>query len=249
MQNDTVSFPIDFKQIDSNMRSYLESTKKAFEKVFVDPAVIGIIGIDSAAFEKRLSRHMLSSTLEKRRSSISRITNTVGTMSSSPNFPLLLHSCLLLSMATYNLDLEVPDDFKDVVNKVTEGRTIFGGKSWNAASEELDRSRAASMAALAVGFNCFAADASASSGVKITSLRSSKACALLVVNNQTNTAYLSFRGTKDPIDVITDLNVLSGEFKPLDSSSEEGLFLGKMEVHLGFLNAFESIRDELVNNS
>ena len=243
IQNETISFPIDFKKIDSNMRSYIETTKKAFDRVFVDPTVLGIIGIDSTAFDKRVASHMISTTIAKRESSISRFNSCVGSLSNIPNFPLLIHSSLLLSMATYNLDLEVPEDFRAIVNKVTEEGAIFGGKSWNAISDQLDKSRAASMAAFAVGNDCFKAN---SVGVKIMSVRSSTACALVVYNNETNTAFLSFRGTKDPIDVITDLNVLSAEFVSLDSSAEDGLHLGKMEVHLGFLNAFESINMELV---
>ena len=243
IQNETISFPIDFKKIDSNMRSYLETTKKAFDKVFVDPTVIGIIGSDSTAFDKRIASHMISTTIKKRQSSISRLSSCVGSVCNIPNFPLLIHSCLLLSMATYNLDLEVPEDFKALVNKVTGEGAIFGGKSWNTVSDELDKSRAASMAAFSVGYDCFKTP---TAGVKIKSVRSSTACALVVYNNESNTAFLSFRGTKDPIDVITDLNVLSAEFASLDSSAEDGLYLGRMEVHLGFLNAFESINMELV---
>ena len=63
-------------------------------------------------------------------------------------------------------------------------------------------------------------------------------------------AAVSFRGTKDAVDVITDLKFLRTPFVPLDSESKpESANLGKngvgMEVHGGFYAAFVSLEPQL----
>ncbi len=53
---------------------------------------------------------------------------------------------------------------------------------------------------------------------------SDKACAVVVVVPDRRTTYVTFRGTKDPVDVLTDINFLSATFTPLGwEQEEEGL--------------------------
>lgn len=43
---------------------------------------------------------------------------------------------------------------------------------------------------------------------------SDKACATVVVIPEEDTTIVSFRGTKDPVDVLTDINFLAAPFTP-----------------------------------
>merc|ERR1711871_359868 len=106
---------------------------------------------------------------------------------------------------------------------------------------------------MGLGRNCFEAndgkidisdDDTANTDVRVFSIRSSTACALLSIDELQNIATLAFRGTRDPIDVVTDMTVRSIEFEPR-KNVESGLVLGKMEVHQGFLSAFESLSTEI----
>ena len=101
----------------------------------------------------------------------------------------------------------------------------------------------------------------------MSSVRSDKACAIMTFSADKNVAVIAFRGTRDPIDVITDLTVFSTPFSPrngfsssivtekewgnpvertLDATGCENSSEGsEMEVHSGFLAAFESLRPRL----
>lgn len=68
--------------------------------------------------------------------------------------------------------------------------------------------------------------ASKALGVSATRLQvhhvvSDKACAVVVVVPDRRTTYVTFRGTKDPVDVLTDINFLSATFTPLGWEEEE----------------------------
>lgn len=106
---------------------------------------------------------------------------------------------------------------------------------------------------------------------------SDKACAVVVTVSDRRTTYVIFRGTKDPVDVLTDINFLSATFTPMGWAEEEGdgntkgtadflPFLdpnaaqdqiqlmtgsddrsGTLKVHGGFKIAFDSIKDRVAD--
>lgn len=61
--------------------------------------------------------------------------------------------------------------------------------------------------------------------VQVHHIVSDKACAVVIVVPDRRTTYVTFRGTKDPVDVLTDINFLSATFTPLgwDPVEEEDL--------------------------
>ena len=54
-----------------------------------------------------------------------------------------------------------------------------------------------------------------SAGVRVCTMSSSKACAIFTYDGDNDLASVSFRGTKDPVDVITDITFLSSELTPM----------------------------------
>jgi hypothetical protein len=137
----------------------------------------------------------------------------------------------------------------------------YGSGSGNGNGNGNDnKRRAAVLAVHSLGTNC-------KSKPKILSIRSDKACAMYLETNaidyderESQVIIVSFRGTKDIVDVITDLSILQEPFKPSNAyeasksqrqsegsideklqSFEEGF----MSVHYGFYSAFESLRPKL----
>jgi len=103
------------------------------------------------------------------------------------------------------------------VDKLTLGSGRLKGQSWEERSVDINKCRAASLAALALGVDCFAKDSYEdvmNTQVKTWTIRSSKACALLAFDQHGSIATLAFRGTRDPIDLLTDLTVISTKFEP-----------------------------------
>ena len=236
----TNQYQLDFSKIENNLRASIDETVKNIEKIMIDPAIQAIIGDD---IKERIVLHMQKTDKARRDRSL----RVIGSATSpqeveTPNFALLIHSCLILSMATYNLELDVPKEFRDIVDRITEGMRLFD-KSWEDASHEIDNCRAGAWAALALGYSCYESSFDPAM-VKVYSIRSHKACCILAYDVAKKTASLAFRGTRDPIDVVTDLTVLSSEFKAKEDL-ESGIFFGRMEVHQGFLSAFESLSQEL----
>ena len=95
--------------------------------------------------------------------------------------------------------------------------------------------------------HCFAHNnvtTTATGDIRVYSIRSTTACAILSIDNSQKLASLAFRGTRDPTDVITDLMISSSDFEPR-KNVERGLPLGRIEVHRGFLSAFESVSLEI----
>lgn len=60
----------------------------------------------------------------------------------------------------------------------------------------------------------------APSRLQVHHVVSDKACAVVVVVPDKRTTYVIFRGTKDPVDVLTDINFLSAPFTPLGWEEE-----------------------------
>jgi hypothetical protein len=66
----------------------------------------------------------------------------------------------------------------------------------------------------------------ASSRLQVHHVVSDKACAVVVVVPDRRTTYVTFRGTKDPVDVLTDINFLSATFTPLGWEEQEDEYGG-----------------------
>lgn len=150
----------------------------------------------------------------------------------TPNLGLLTHSALALSLAAYNV--AVVDDELSGLSVRRElsramGRLIGGTSNHTGASEPLERARL--LAELAVG------------GLVQSSwlLRSDLACGVAVQERQGVLA-ISFRGTLDAADVLTDLAFAPSRFTqlPRDDGESEAMF-----VHGGFLAAFVSLLPQL----
>lgn len=94
--------------------------------------------------------------------------------------------------------------------------------------------------------------------VKVHAIQSGWGCASVTFDPAKLLAVVAFRGTKDPVDLITDISFLSAPFEPeqLSNSWDPWGGAGKskgglgwkdmtMEVHSGFLSSFESLRPQL----
>ncbi len=60
----------------------------------------------------------------------------------------------------------------------------------------------------------------APSRLRVEHVVSDKACAVLIIVPERRATYVTFRGTKDPVDVLTDINFLSARFTPLGWDEE-----------------------------
>ena len=154
-----------------------------------------------------------------------------------PNYALLIHSCLMMSMATYNLELKK----SDVVNQAL---LMLNGVLVN-ENVETDLELEAIRRAEALAGNALGTSSFSEGLIDMRSIVSDKACALFIYEKSKKLAVLVFRGTKDPIDVITDLSFVSSPFTPMEDNSGPILKHQRMEVHVGFLNAFDSIKNEI----
>lgn len=76
-------------------------------------------------------------------------------------------------------------------------------------------------------------------------LQSSKACGVISYDPTHNECICSFRGTRDVIDVLTDLTFLPVTFNTRNSSLYS--LSTEMNVHAGFFSSFESIIPQLDN--
>lgn len=126
------------------------------------------------------------------------------------NYPLLIHSAMLFSQATYNLHLNT--------------------ESYNKDNKLHDIQRGIQLSRQAIGCPTYTNN----DIIHIESFSSDKACGIITFDKRNNLIILSFRGTKDPNDIITDISFTSAKFLNQD-----------IEVHSGFLQAFESISSQI----
>ena len=151
---------------------------------------------------------------------------------STPNLGLLTHCALALSLAAYSVAVNDDLGSLSVRREVSRaiGRVIPGDRTDVGASEPSERARM--LAGLAVG------------GVTVNSwlLRSELACGVAVLDHQGVLA-VSFRGTLEASDVLTDLAFAPARFSALsrNSAGEDEAML----VHGGFLAAFSSLLPQL----
>ena len=115
--------------------------------------------------------------------------------------------------------------------------------------------RASKLSSMALGLSP-SAGAGTTSSFSMQVVQSLKACALVGHDKNKGVAVVAFRGTKDPVDIITDITFLSSAFEPQSrpatwvpwADKQDGAVSWKdmtMEVHSGFLSAFESLRPQL----
>jgi len=130
------------------------------------------------------------------------------------------------------------------------------------ALEAIEVRRAQALVHTALGSAAYPRDS-----LSIRTVHSDKACAIVLHDRKRNVVVVAFRGTKDPIDLLTDITFFSSPFAPRPG---RGKSLGEtpaailaaargpvpggggaagggaaMEVHTGFLNAFDSIRGKI----
>lgn len=217
---------------------------------------------------------------------------SLKTPAECPNYALLIHSCISLSLATYNLKLDsnrppaatlIASSTINLVNAAIEANKLNFVKPlpsmqevdaiWEMEKEE-GKKKAFALATAAMGSDGYSKD------LRIESSASDRACCILTYSPHTRVASLAFRGTKDPIDVLTDLSFLSSRFSHRKEGIGGGGGRGRdkggvkdndnnddnnndndsdavkeqenpsdtqdiMEVHSGFLMAFESLRPAL----
>jgi hypothetical protein len=163
----------------------------------------------------------------------------------APNYGLLLHSALTLSLAAYSVhhieQSEEEFSSSDLVRRGVIGladqltnRTL-GSKNLPEGVKARNLDRAAYLARYAMG-------SLASEALQVSVLQSDRACGLSVFDPVHNVLVTSFRGTIDPADVVTDADFLRS---PCASRASDSELDGGMQVHRGFLEVFLSVRDAL----
>lgn len=76
-------------------------------------------------------------------------------------------------------------------------------------------------------------------------LRSTLACGVFLYDSERNLVVISFRGTKENVDAITDVTVVTKTFQTKDPDRFQFVGDFKMKVHCGFVNAFNSVKDQI----
>jgi hypothetical protein len=188
--------------------------------------------------------------------------------SSSPNFALLVHNCLLACLASYNLRLS-PLSLQGVLGEFTaldgagldaakrtlqavseaasavdtvagagvqglaalagsaldlvkDATTNTGEEQWQgtqAAEEQrqalvVEQARVERLVRLSVGASSSTDAPLRTDGITVQTIQSTKACAAVTYDPAQRLCLVAFRGTKDPIDVLTDISFLSAPFEP-----------------------------------
>lgn len=90
-------------------------------------------------------------------------------------------------------------------------------------------------------------------GVQVETVCSEKACGIVTTDSQQGVTVVAFRGTLDPMDVVTDISFVSAPFKAIndrvvsDFRASETLIpeYDSIEVHGGFLQSFDSLLEQV----
>lgn len=155
-----------------------------------------------------------------------------ATKVSGINYALLTHGVLLMSMAPYNVH-RARNGVLDAVLPRSRDNIGINAEQHRATYEGLMRK--------GLGL---ADDAP----LQITALTSDRACAIAAHSPTLNLTVVAFRGTKDVVDVITDISFVpsifpgtfaAGETPEEDSQRQENA------VHAGFALAYESIASQV----
>lgn len=135
-----------------------------------------------------------------------------------------------------------------------------GHKVYNNTKINEDLRRSVAMARHALGCPTYTNDEI----LLVRTIQSDKACAIITYDKRFKLVTLAFRGTKDSIDIITDITFLPRPFVPpvvlrndaaegsshdkyegMEQDSTDGKEVDEMKVHSGFLAAFDSLVLEL----
>ena len=180
-----------------------------------------------------------------------------------PNYAMLIHSCLMLSMATYNLKLSGENIVINLAYSLSPTINMINSVLQESdlqpiptpeevvreveKNEEINKHRAFILANTAMGIAGLSPD-----NIQTKIISSDKACCLITYEKRRGIVTISFRGTADPIDVVTDISFLTSRFRSRNDVSDEEddendifVIAKRQEVHSGFYNAFDSIKDEL----
>ena len=95
-----------------------------------------------------------------------------------------------------------------------------------------------------------------SGDTKVETIRSDKACCIITTDFEQGLTIVAFRGTLDPIDVMTDVSFVSSPFDEVNQRVQAAFVASEalvpeyeiVEVHGGFLQAFMSISDQLTSH-
>jgi len=197
----------------SNLESELTSSSSSSSS-----APQGLIKLDSAsAVKRRFHRHMAATTPEKRVESmrVLHLTREPSRHGTNICFPVLINTACIVSMACYNVRL-----------------ASDSGPS--AEVIERERRRIQLLLSSSLGH-----EASSSDAVTVHHLQSDTACGLLIYDASRGIAVVGFRGTKDPIDALTDVQSVQTAFSPKLTAGTS------MKVHLGFHAAFTTLIDQI----
>lgn len=159
----------------------------------------------------------------------------------APNFALLVHSALTLSLAAYSLHVDGSGNTTGLLERGVL-RTLdqltassLGSGKLPEARKVVNTERARLLARYAAGRG---ADDCAM--VDIQLLRSDRACGFSVLDSRHRVLSVVFRGTLDPIDVLTDAAFLPAAFASRTASADTELV-----VHRGFLEVFLTLLPDL----
>ena len=90
-------------------------------------------------------------------------------------------------------------------------------------------------------------------GVEVETVQSDKACGIITTDLAQGVTIVAFRGTLDPMDVVTDINFVSSPFDAINDRVGEAYRVSEsltpeydsVEVHSGFLQSFESLQSQV----
>lgn len=151
----------------------------------------------------------------------------------APNFALLLHVALTMSLATYNVCVSAPsgDGRRVVETSVLDAvdalaTRAMGSHRLSPDAQERNLRRAFALAEHAMGGR----------GVAVAALRSDRACGVSAYSARDGVLCVAFRGTADPVDVLTDSAFLPAPFPHVGPD---------VAVHGGFLDVFLTLADQV----
>ena len=153
----------------------------------------------------RASNHKESVNLEQRRGCVEKLLAVDKKGVVQTNFPKLIDSCCAMAAASYNVRRRGDEgpNAEHVANEATKVRLL---------------------SAFAFGF-------SEDEGiVQVHHLRSEVGCGVFAFSPRRNSIIISFRGTKEPIDLQTDLTSIPQSFTPHEPSDLEMEVLNVLKI-------------------
>ena len=176
---------------------------------------LALEGIDSA-------KTIRSSSLKYARLPVTMLADRTS-KATQPNYAMLIHSCLMLSMATYNLKLNGENIVMNLAFSLSPTINMINSVLQESdlkplptpeevvkeaeRNEEMNKHRAFILANTAMGIAGLSPD-----NIQTKIIASDKACCLITYEKRRSTVTVSFRGTADPIDVVTDISFFTSRY-------------------------------------